>query len=391
MDNLQDLNLHKKRLLIREDLNVPIENGQVASDARLLAALPTIQFAQEANAKIILCSHLGRPTEGEFEEKFSLAPVAKRLGELLKQPVRLIKNWQEPFDIDDGEVVLLENVRFNVGEKKNDPELSKAYAKLCDIFVMDAFATAHRAQASTAGVIQFAPQACAGPLLSNEIKALTQALTDPEKPMVAIVGGSKISTKLSVLQVLSEKVDQLIIGGGIANTFIAASGFEIGKSLYEADLIPMAKELIKQTTIPIPSDVVVANEFSEDGQPTIKKVSEVNADEMILDVGPQTAKIYADICESAGTIIWNGPIGVFEWKQFSEGTKTLALAIAESKAFSIAGGGDTLAALEKFEIYDEISYVSTGGGAFLEFIEGKKLPAIAALELKSSQKESITS
>lgn len=388
---MNKLDLNKKRVLIREDLNVPLKEGHVSSDARLLAVLPTIREVLAQGASVILCSHLGRPIEGQFEEKFSLAPVAKRLSELLDQDVRLIKQWREPFDLQPGDVVLLENVRFNVGEKNNDPELAKAYAALCDVFIMDAFATAHRAQASTVGVIEFAKQVCAGPLLKKEYEALSRALANPEKPMLAIVGGAKVSTKLNVLEALVGKVDQLIVGGGIANTFIAASGYNIGQSLHEADLIPIAQQLLSEMNIPLPDDVVVSDRFEEDAGAIVKKLSDVTDNEMILDVGPETSKKYAAICQSAGTIIWNGPVGVFEWPQFAAGTEALANAIAASDAYTLAGGGDTLAALDQFGVRQKLSYVSTGGGAFLEFIEGKKLPAIAALEQRTKLQESVIS
>ena len=379
-----DLDLSGKRVLIRQDLNVPVKDGEVTSDIRIQASLPTIQKALAAGASVMLMSHLGRPTEGEFNEEFSLQPVANRISELLGQPVRLEKNWLDSISIAAGEVVLCENVRFNKGEKKNDAELGKKMAALCDIFVMDAFGTAHRAQASTHSVAQYAPIACAGPLLSNELEALGKALESPARPLVAIVGGSKVSTKLTVLKSLSEKVDQLIVGGGIANTFIAAAGYPVGKSLYEADLIDDAKQLIasaKQSgsDIPIPVDVVCAKEFSETAKATIKKVADVTEDDLILDIGPETTAQYAEVLKSAGTIVWNGPVGVFEIEQFSEGTRSLSYAIAESPAFSIAGGGDTLAAIDKYQIKNKVSYTSTGGGAFLEFLEGKELPAVAIL------------
>ncbi len=380
-----DLDLSGKRVLIRQDLNVPVKDGVVTSDLRIRASIPTIQKALEGGAAVMVMSHLGRPTEGEFSEEFSLKPVAEKMSELMNMPVRLERDWLNGIDIKPGEVVLCENVRFNVGEKKNDPELGKKMAALCDIFVMDAFGTAHRAQASTHSVAKFAPEACAGPLLSAELEALGQALEKPTKPLVAIVGGSKVSTKLTVLESLSTKVDQLIVGGGIANTFIAAAGFPVGTSLYEEDLLDEAKKLMAQakangSDIPVPVDVVCAKEFSETADATIKNVADVEADDMILDIGPETAKHYAKILHSAGTIVWNGPVGVFEIDQFGEGTKAVAMAIAESPAFSIAGGGDTLAAIDKYEISNRISYTSTGGGAFLEFLEGKKLPAVAILE-----------
>lgn len=383
-----DLDLSGKRVLIRQDLNVPVKDGKVTSDIRIQASVPTIVKALEKGAAIIVMSHLGRPVEGQYDEDFSMKPVAERLTSLLGKPVRLEKDWLGGIDIKPGEVVLCENVRFNVGEKKNSDELGKKMAALCDIFVMDAFGTAHRAEASTHSVAKFAPIACAGPLLSSELDALGKALETPAKPLVAIVGGSKVSTKLTVLKTLSEKVDQLIVGGGIANTFIAAAGFPVGKSLYEPDLIGETKELIaaaKQagSDIPIPVDVVCAKEFSETATATVKKVADVEADDLILDIGPDTAKQYAEILKSAQTIVWNGPVGVFEIEQFGNGTKALATAIAESSAFSIAGGGDTLAAIDKYGINDKVSYTSTGGGAFLEFLEGKELPAVAVLKSRA--------
>ncbi len=377
---MMDLDLQGKRLLIREDLNVPIKDGKVTSDARIRAALPTIEHAIAAGAKIFIMSHLGRPTEGEYDEDFSLAPVADHLSSLLNRSVRFEKNWLNGVEAQAGEVVILENVRFNNGEKSNSDSLSQKMAKLCDIFVMDAFGTAHRAQASTHGVAKYAPVACAGPLLANELEALARALDNPAKPMAAIVGGSKVSTKLTVLESLSDKVDQLIVGGGIANTFLAAAGFPVGKSLFEEDLIDQAKALMAKTSIPLPTDVVVATEFSETAEATIKPVADVGKDDMILDIGPESAKSLAKILESANTIIWNGPVGVFEFDQFGHGTETLSMAIANSSGFSIAGGGDTLAAVDKYGIADKVSYISTGGGAFLEFVEGKTLPAVAILE-----------
>jgi phosphoglycerate kinase len=381
--SMTDLNLSGQRVLIREDLNVPIKSGKVSSDARIRAALPTIEAARKAGAKVILMSHLGRPNEGEPNDEFSLGPVAKHLSHLLGCSVRLIKHWQAGITIEIGEVVLLENVRFNSGEKKDDENLAKAYAALCDIFVMDAFGTAHRSQASTTGVARFAPIACAGPLLTGELTALEQALAKPARPMVAIVGGSKVSSKLTVLESLADIADQIIVGGGIANTFLAASGLPIGKSLCEADLIPTAKALMTKTNIPLPTDVVVAQEFSEAAAATLKPANTVNDDEMIFDIGPDTSKQLADIIKSAKTILWNGPVGVFEFDQFGEGTRAIALAIAESDGFSIAGGGDTLAAVDKYNIADKVSYISTGGGAFLEYVEGKKLPAVAILEQRA--------
>ncbi len=383
-----DLDLAGKRVLIRQDLNVPVKNGKVTSDIRIQASVPTIEQALAKGAAVMVMSHLGRPVEGQYDEASSLKPVAERLSHLLGKPVRLEKDWLDGIDIKPGEVVLCENVRFNTGEEKNSDDLGKLMAALCDVFVMDAFGTAHRAQASTHSVAKFAPIACAGPLLANELDALGKALETPAKPLVAIVGGSKVSTKLTVLKSLSEKVDQLIVGGGIANTFIAAVGLPVGKSLYEADLIGETKRLIAAaklagSDIPIPTDVVCAKEFSETAKATVKKVADVSEDDLILDIGPETAKQYAEILKSAGTIVWNGPVGVFEIDQFGEGTKTLSLAIAESPAFSIAGGGDTLAAIDKYGISDKVSYTSTGGGAFLEFLEGKELPAVAILKSRS--------
>ncbi|WP_262966410.1 phosphoglycerate kinase [Methylobacter psychrophilus] len=388
IQNMVDLDLSGKRVLIRQDLNVPVKNGEVTSDIRIQASVPTIEKALAAGAAVMLLSHLGRPVEGQYDEASSLKPVAERLAKLLGKSVRLEKDWLDGIVIAPGEVVLCENVRFNVGEEKNSDELGKKMAALCDIFVMDAFGTAHRAQASTHSVAKFAPIVCAGPLLASELEALGKALETPAKPLVAIVGGSKVSTKLTVLKSLSEKVDQLIVGGGIANTFIAAAGFQVGKSLYEADLLEEARQLIAAakkagSAIPIPVDVVCAKEFSETAIATIKKVEDVEADDLILDIGPDTAKQYAELIKSAGTIVWNGPVGVFEIEQFSHGTQALATAIAESSAFSIAGGGDTLAAIDKYGINDQVSYTSTGGGAFLEFLEGKELPAVAILKSRS--------
>jgi phosphoglycerate kinase len=381
---MTELDLASKRVLIREDLNVPIKDGQVTSDARIRAALPTIQHAIKAGAKVILMSHLGRPTEGQYNLEFSMEPVAKHLSALLGQQVKLEQSWTNGIQINDGDVVMLENVRFNPGEKKNDDTLAKAYAKLCDIFVMDAFGTAHRAQASTHGVAKFAPVACAGPLLANELNALEKALAAPTPPVAAIVGGSKVSTKLMVLETLSEKVDQLIVGGGIANTFLAAAGKPVGKSLYEADLIPAAQALMQKVSIPMPTDVVVGKVFSESAEAIVKSVDDVAEDDMIFDIGPDSAAKLAELLMTMGTIIWNGPVGVFEFDQFGEGTKTLSLAIANSSAFSIAGGGDTLAAVDKYGIGDRVSYISTGGGAFLEYVEGKQLPAVAILEQRAN-------
>ncbi len=383
---MSDLDLAGKRVLIREDLNVPIKDGKVTSDKRIRASLPTIELAMKQGAKVMLMSHLGRPTEGEFDEQYSLAPVAEHLGGLLGKEVRLVRDYLDnPPEVAEGEVVLLENVRFNKGEKSNDEALAKKYAALCDVFVMDAFGTAHRAQASTYGVAQFAPVACAGPLLAAELEALGKALDNPARPMVAIVGGSKVSTKLTVLESLTQVVDELIVGGGIANTFIAAAGYNVGKSLYEPDLIDTCKRLTEQARarggeIPVPTDVVCGKEFSENAKAELKRVDEVADDDMIFDIGPETAAHLAEILKKAGTIVWNGPVGVFEFDQFGEGTRAIAMAIAESPAFSIAGGGDTLAAVDKYGIADKVSYISTGGGAFLEFLEGKKLPAVAILE-----------
>ena len=386
VDLMQDQELRGKRVLIREDLNVPIKNGTVTSDARIRAALPTIEMALAAGARVILMSHLGRPAEGQYEKQFSLSPVAQHLSDLLGTSVALVADWREGVNLADGEVVLLENVRFNSGENANDEALSRDYAALCDIFVMDAFGTAHRAQASTHGVANYAPVACAGPLLETELRALKQALTDPVRPLVAIVGGSKVSTKLQVLESLSGEVDQLVLGGGIANTFLAASGSPVGKSLCEHELIPIAQALMQKTNIPLPVDVVTGKVFSEDATACLKSADEVAEDDMIFDIGPESAKQIVKILESAGTILWNGPVGVFEFDQFAEGTKTLSQAIADSPAFSLAGGGDTLAAIGKYNIEDKISYISTGGGAFLEFVEGKTLPAVEILEQRAGQK-----
>jgi phosphoglycerate kinase len=380
---MTELDLASKRVLIREDLNVPIKDGQVTSDARIKAALPTIQQAVAAGAKVILMSHLGRPTEGEYNTDFSMEPVAKHLSSLLGQPVRLEQSWTSGIKMNDGDIVILENVRFNPGEKKNDDTLAKAYAKLCDIFVMDAFGTAHRAQASTHGVAKYAPIACAGPLLAKELNALEKALAAPTPPVAAIVGGSKVSTKLMVLETLSERVDQLIVGGGIANTFLAAAGKPVGKSLFELDLIPAAQALMKKVNIPLPTDVVVGKAFSETAEATVKSVDDVEDDDMIFDIGPESSAKLAELLQLMGTIIWNGPVGVFEFDQFGEGTKTLSLAIAKSPAFSIAGGGDTLAAVDKYDIADQVSYISTGGGAFLEYVEGKELPAVTILQQRA--------
>jgi len=386
---MTDLDLAGKRLLIRQDLNVPVKDGKVASDKRIRASIPTIEHAIQAGAKVMLMSHLGRPTEGEPADEFSMLPVAQYLSYALGQEVRLVKEYLDtPPQLEDGAVVLLENCRFNPGEKKNVEELAKQYASLCDIYVMDAFGTAHRAQASTYGAGVFAPVACAGPLLAGELEALEQALKTPARPMAAIVGGSKVSTKLTVLDALSKVVDQLIPGGGIANTFIAAAGHNVGKSLCEHDLIPEAQRLMqaardKGGEIPVPTDVVVGKEFSEDAEAVVKRVEDVADDDMIFDIGPETAASFAQMMQAAGTVVWNGPVGVFEFDQFGEGTKLLGEAIASSNAFSIAGGGDTLAAVDKYGIADRVSYISTGGGAFLEFLEGKKLPAVEMLEGKN--------
>ena len=377
---MTDLDLRGQRVLIREDLNVPIKDGAISSDARLRAALPTIKMALQLGTKVMVMSHLGRPQEGVYDEQFSLAPVADYLGAKLQCHVRLQKDWLHGVDINDGELVMLENCRFNVGEKANDDALAKKMAALCDVYVNDAFGTAHRAQASTHGIAKFVKIACAGPLLVAELDALGKALDNPKRPFIAIVGGSKVSTKLTVLETLADKVDQLIVGGGIANTFLAASGCAIGKSLYEPNLVANAKALMEKTAIPLPTDVVTAKEFSETATATTQDAANVAADEMIMDVGPDTALHLASIIKNAGTIIWNGPLGVFEFDQFGGGTEILSHAIAASSAFSIAGGGDTLAALDKYNIADQVSYISTGGGAFLEFVEGKELPAVAILE-----------
>ena len=396
MLRMTDLDLAGKRVLIREDLNVPVKDGVVTSDARIRAAVPTLRAALDAGAAVIAMSHLGRPRQGEYDEQFSMQPVADRLGELLGAKVRVIRDYpgspsaDRDLAVEPGQIVLLENVRFNVGEKADDERLAKKMAALADVFVMDAFGTAHRAQASTHGVAKFAPVACAGPLLVRELDMLHRALDEPARPVVAIVGGSKVSTKLGVLEALADKVDQLIVGGGIANTFIAAAGQNVGKSLYEADLVDQAKELIarakeKGTDIPIPVDVVVATEFAESAEATVRAVGEVGDDEMILDVGPQTSDVYAGLLMGAGTVIWNGPVGVFEFDQFGGGTRALAEAIAASEAFSVVGGGDSLAALDKYGLGDKMSYLSTGGGAFLEFVEGKTLPAVAMLAERAAR------
>jgi phosphoglycerate kinase len=386
---MSSLALAGKRVLIREDLNVPVKDGVVTSDARIRAALPTIQAALAAKAHVLVMSHLGRPEEGKFAEEFSLAPVAKRLTQLLGIPVSLKRDWLDGVTVGAGEVVLLENVRFNKGEKKDSDELSRKMAALCDIYVMDAFGTAHRAEASTHGVAKYAPIACAGPLLVSELSALETALEKPARPLLAIVAGSKVSTKLTVLETLLSKVDQLIVGGGIANTFLAALGYNVGKSLHEPEMLDICKRLLDQAkkrgiVIPMPTDVVVATEFSNKAEADVKPVGAVSAKEMILDIGPDSAEEMAKLIAAAGTVLWNGPVGVFEFDQFGEGTRTLANAIARSKAFSLAGGGDTLAAIEKYGIEDSISYISTGGGAFLEFVEGKKLPAVEILEARAA-------
>ena len=382
---MQDLDLRGRRVLIREDLNVPVKDGVVTSDARIRASLPTIRLALAAGARVMVMSHLGRPEEGKPTPEFSLAPVAARLSELLGRRVPLVTDWLGGVEVAPGEAVLLENVRFNKGEKQDAEELARRMAALCDVYVMDAFGTAHRAEASTHGVGRFAPIACAGPLLVNELVALETALEKPKRPLVAIVAGSKVSTKLTVLEALLERVDQLIVGGGIANTFLLATGAPIGKSLAEPDMVDIARRLLAQSAakgveIPLPTDVVVAREFSAKAEADVKPVAAVGADELILDIGPDTAERFAGIVALAGTIVWNGPVGVFEFDQFGEGTRTLANAIARSNAFSLAGGGDTLAAIEKYQLEEDISYISTGGGAFLEFVEGKVLPAVAMLE-----------
>ncbi|MCG9083622.1 phosphoglycerate kinase [Laribacter hongkongensis] len=385
---LTEQSLAGKRVLIRVDMNVPVKNGVIGDDTRIRASLPSILHCLKAGASVILMTHLGRPTEGEPKPEDSLAPVARRLSELLAQEVKVIADWQAGIDLKAGDVVMLENVRLNKGEKKNNEELGRAYASLCDVFVNDAFGTAHRAEASTHAVAQFAPVACAGVLLAAELDALGRALEAPARPLVAIVAGSKVSTKLTILEALADKVDQLIVGGGIANTFLLAEGKNIGKSLAEADLVGEAKKVIEKIrahggNVPLPTDVVVAPEFSENAEDTLKNVADVTRDDMILDIGPDSARVLADIVAKAGTVVWNGPVGVFEFEQFSHGTRTLAEAIAESKAFSIAGGGDTLSAIAKFGVTDRISYISTGGGAFLEFLEGKELPAVAMLAARA--------
>lgn len=391
MKKMAEMDLAGKRVLIREDLNVPIADGVVTGDQRIRAALPTLQAALSGGAAVIVMSHLGRPVEGEYRDEHSLAPVAARLGELLNRDVRFAKDYLSgDVPAAPGEVVVLENVRFNAGEKDDDENLSRRYAALCDVFVMDAFGTAHRAQASTHGVARFAPEACAGPLLDAELDALGRALRSPARPLVAIIGGSKVSTKLTVLEALSGVVDQLIPGGGIANTFLAAAGHDVGRSLFEADLVDEAARLMEQArakggSIPVPTDVVVGAEPSGDAEARVKPVAEVAGGDMILDIGPETAKHYAGLLKDAGTVVWNGPVGVFEFDQFGKGTETVARAVASSTAFSIAGGGDTIAAIDKYGVADSISYISTGGGAFLEFLEGKTLPAVAVLEERGDQ------
>jgi len=393
---MTDLDLKGKRVFIRADLNVPVKDGKVTSDARITASMPTIEFALKAGAKVMVTSHLGRPEEGVYSEENSLQPVADVMSAQLGKKVRLVKNWLAPnapkdsLTIENGELILLENCRFNVGENKNDDVLSKQYAALCDVFVMDAFGTAHRAQATTHGIAKYAPVACAGILLTEELDALTKALLAPARPMVAIVGGSKVSTKLTVLESLSEKVDQMVVGGGIANTFLKAAGYEIGKSLCEDDLVPTARALMDKMSkrgaaVPIAVDVVCGRKF-DSNEPAIKKdVGSVAADDMIFDIGAKSANEIAEIIKNAGTVVWNGPVGVFEFDQFGEGTKTIAMAIASTKAFTLAGGGDTIAAIQKYDIYDKVSYISTAGGAFLEFLEGKKLPAVEILEQRAAK------
>ncbi|TDI80392.1 MAG: phosphoglycerate kinase [Betaproteobacteria bacterium] len=386
---LTDLNLKNKQVFIRADLNVPIKDGVISSDARIIASMATIDYCLKQGAKVMVTSHLGRPEEGAWSEEYSLKPVADNIATRLNKPVRLIKDWVEGgFEVEDSELVVLENCRFNKGEKKNIDETAQKYAKLCDVFVMDAFGTAHRAQASTHGIAKYAPVACAGILLTKELEALTKALLNPKRPMVAIIGGSKISTKLTVLESLSEKVDQMVVGGGIANTFLKAAGKNIGKSLCEDDLVSTAKTLMDKMTkrnasIPIAVDVVVGKKFDANEPAVLKDANAVTDEEMIFDIGPKSAQELADIIMKAGTVVWNGPVGVFEFDQFGAGTKTIAMAIANTKAFTLAGGGDTIAAIQKHNIYDKISYISTAGGAFLEFLEGKKLPAVEILEKRA--------
>ena len=388
---MTDLDLKGKRVLIRSDLNVPVKDGKVTSDARITASMSTINFALKAGAKVMVTSHLGRPEEGVYSEENSLKPVADVISAKLGKPVRLVKDWVDGgFDVADGELVLLENCRFNKGEKKSADETSKKYAALCDVFVMDAFGTAHRAEASTHGVAKYAPTACAGILLTEELDALTKALLNPARPMVAIVGGSKVSTKLTVLESLSEKCEQLVVGGGIANTFLKAAGHNVGKSLCEDDLVPTAQALMKKmtargATIPIAKDVVVGKKFDANEPAVLKDAGAVADDDMIFDIGPKSAQEIVDIIMKAGTVVWNGPVGVFEFDQFGEGTKAIAMAIAKTKAFTLAGGGDTIAAIQKYDIFDKISYISTAGGAFLEFLEGKTLPAVEILEQRAAK------
>ncbi len=392
---MSDLKLKNKRVLLRVDLNVPLKNGEITSDLRIRAVIPTIKAAMQAGAKVMILSHLGRPEEGSSDPQFSLAPIAACLSKLLKKEVPLIQNWINGFEMNDHDVVLLENVRLIPGEKDNKPELAKKMAGLCDIFVMDAFATAHRAEASTCGIIEYAPIACAGPLLLGELEALHNIMHNPKHPIIAIVGGSKVSTKLGLLDSLSQKVDTLIIGGGIANTFIAAQGYTVGRSLYEPDLIDVAEQLTlnaqqRGAEIPIPTDVIVADKLSDDAESSARLISQVDDNEKIYDLGPDTIKKYVGIIKKAKTILWNGPVGAFEIEQFGEGTEAIAHAIAESKGFSVAGGGDTLAAIEKYHIADKIDYISTGGGAFLSYLEGKPLPAIDALEKHAAKHEKVT-
>ncbi|HEV7929171.1 MAG TPA: phosphoglycerate kinase [Nitrosospira sp.] len=389
-----DLDLKGKRVLIRADLNVPVKEGKVTSDARIAASMATINYCLQQGAKVMVTSHLGRPEEGVWSEENSLKPVADNIATRLGKPVRLIRDWvEDDFEIADGELVVLENCRINKGEKKNLDETARKYAKLCDVFVMDAFGTAHRAEASTHGIARYAPIACAGILLTEELDALTKALLKPARPMVAIVGGSKVSTKLTVLESLSEKVDQLVVGGGIANTFLKAAGKNVGKSLCEGDLVPTAKMLMdkmakRNAHIPIAVDVVVGKKFDANEPAVLKDADSVSDDDMIFDIGPKSAQELAEIIMKAGTVVWNGPVGVFEFDQFGEGTRTVAMAIAETKAFTLAGGGDTIAAIQKYDIYDKVSYISTAGGAFLEFLEGKKLPAVEILEQRAAEKRS---
>lgn len=388
---MSDLDLTAKRVFIRADLNVPLQDGKVSSDARITASLPTIEYALKAGAKVMVTSHLGRPEEGVYSEENSLKPVADVLSQKLNRPVRLIKDWVKgDFEVADGELVLLENCRFNLGEKKNVDDTAQAYAKLCDVFVMDAFGTAHRAEASTHGIAKFAPVAAAGFLLTEELDALGKALMNPARPLVAIVGGSKVSTKLTVLESLSEKVDQLVVGGGIANTFLKANGAEIGKSLCEDDLLQTSRQLMQKMSqrgaaVPMAVDVVTGKQFAPDAEASTKTIAEIQSDDMIFDIGPQSAKVLVDIIMKAGTVVWNGPLGVFEFDQFAEGTKAIAHAIANTPGFTLAGGGDTIAAIQKYDIYDKVSYISTAGGAFLEFLEGKKLPAVEILEQRAAQ------